>query len=274
MENFDSCDLDLCDRHVRLAHPLLAIGKPTRQLQSIRSTTGSFEFLPVDNDRRPPRTSQPRGSGCKTIRAFKMRKPSADTLSGDSYSGGNGSRNALVDRRPPMADTRRYKFDWSLLGDVEVGRPNLGPLTSVKNYRLMQFSIRDILEDRLGTEFADTVFYDAGKLAGQAFAEEMIGPVSSVSEFVQRLTAVLAEQTIGVLRVEQAEADASHFVLTVSEDLDCSGLPITGFDVCVFDEGFISALLEWGTGAPFDVKEIDCWCTGDRTCRFEARAVA
>jgi predicted hydrocarbon binding protein len=22
------------------------------------------------------------------------------------------------------------------------------------------------------------------------------------------------------------------------------------------------------TGQPYDVKEIDCWCTGDRTCRF------
>jgi uncharacterized protein len=173
-----------------------------------------------------------------------------------------------------MPDARRYEFDWSLLGDVEVGRPNLGPLTSVRNYRLMQFAIRDVLEARLGTEVADSIFYDAGKLAGRAFAKEMLGPVSSFGDFTRRLTNALAEETIGVLRVEEAEPDGSHFVLTVSEDLDCSGLPITGFDVCVFDEGFISALLEWGTGAPFDVEEIDCWCTGDRTCRFEARVVA
>ena len=38
-------------------------------------------------------------------------------------------------------------------------------------------------------------------------------------------------------------------------------------------EGFIAALLESFTGKKFTVKEIDCWCTGDRTCRFEAIAL-
>jgi predicted hydrocarbon binding protein len=62
-------------------------------------------------------------------------------------------------------------------------------------------------------------------------------------------------------------------VLTVSEDLDCSGLPETGDEICTYDEGFISALLESFTGIPFHVEEVDCWCTGDRTCRFEAKAI-
>lgn len=173
-----------------------------------------------------------------------------------------------------MLEARKYAFDWNLLGDLEVGRPNLGPLTSVKNYRLMQFCLRDVLEQHIGSDAADAIFYDAGKLAGRFFAEELIGPVASFSEFIQKLTSALAEQTVGILRVEQADDDGSHFVLTVSEDLDCSGLPISGYEVCVYDEGFIAALLEWGTGSPYAVKEVDCWCTGDRTCRFEARAVA
>jgi predicted hydrocarbon binding protein len=44
-------------------------------------------------------------------------------------------------------------------------------------------------------------------------------------------------------------------------------------EVCVYDEGFIAGLLECLTGSRFKVKEVDCWCTGDRTCRFDARAV-
>ena len=32
----------------------------------------------------------------------------------------------------------------------------------------------------------------------------------------------------------------------------------------------LDALLESHTGHPFVVKEVDCWCTGDRTCRFTA----
>jgi len=30
-------------------------------------------------------------------------------------------------------------------------------------------------------------------------------------------------------------------------------------------------LLESFSGKNFNVREIDCWCTGARTCRFEAK---
>ena len=79
---------------------------------------------------------------------------------------------------------------------------------------------------------------------------------------------------IGILRVEKADPEKGEFVVTVSEDLDCSGLPESGESVCVYDEGFIAALLESYTGRRFVVKEVDCWCTGDRTCRFTAAVVA
>jgi uncharacterized protein len=75
---------------------------------------------------------------------------------------------------------------------------------------------------------------------------------------------------VGILRVEKADPEKGEFVVTVSEDLDCSGLPDLGDAICVYDEGFIAALLESHTGHPFVVKEVDCWCTGDRTCRFTA----
>ena len=63
------------------------------------------------------------------------------------------------------------------------------------------------------------------------------------------------------------------FVLTVSEDLDCSGLPIFGESVCNYDEGFIAGILEQYTDKKFLAKEVDCWATGDRTCRFEVKAI-
>jgi predicted hydrocarbon binding protein len=58
--------------------------------------------------------------------------------------------------------------------------------------------------------------------------------------------------------------------MSISEDLDCSGLPELDYEICVYDEGFIAGLLESFTGERFSVKEVDCWCTGDRTCRFVA----
>ena len=50
------------------------------------------------------------------------------------------------------------------------------------------------------------------------------------------------------------------------------GLPVFGDAVCVYDEGFIAAILQDYTGKEFEVIEVDCWATGDRTCRFTADA--
>ncbi len=171
-------------------------------------------------------------------------------------------------------EKRKYGFSWELLGDLELGRPNLGKLTRLEVYRLMQFCFRDILEQRYGSDEADRIFYDTGYLAGGEFYDNLIGPQKDINELVSKLQSVLKEYSIGILRVEKADLEAGHFVLTVAEDLDCSGLPETGSELCTYDEGFIAAILERFAGTPFTVKEVDCWCTGDRTCRFSAQAEA
>jgi len=168
-----------------------------------------------------------------------------------------------------MTDTgRKYRFSWSLLGDIKTGRPNLGPVTRLEVYRLMQYTFRDILEQEFGTEKTDEIFYRAGLLAGKEFFANVVGAPADLNEFVSTLQHLLMEMSIGILRVEMADPEKGSFIMTVSEDLDCSGLPETGFGVCTYDEGFIAGLMESFTGEPFEVREIDCWCTGDRTCRF------
>ena len=173
-----------------------------------------------------------------------------------------------------MEEKRKYQFSWDLLGDIAMGRPNLGQHTRVEVYRLMQFCFRDVMEKTYGTEAADKLFYGAGYLAGQHFYQNLIGSVGSIDEFIRKLQLLLKELQIGILRVEEADTDAGRFVLTVSEDLDCSGLPEMEFEICTYDEGFIAALLKNYSGSDFIVKEVDCWCTGDRTCRFLAQSSA
>ncbi len=169
------------------------------------------------------------------------------------------------------ASGRKYQFSWELLGDIEVGRPNLGPNTHLSIYRLMQFTFRDILEQRVGAAVVDEVFYAAGKLAGSEFYRHVIGEPESFSQFIIKVQEALRQFNIGILRVEKTDLDSHEFTLTISEDLDCSGLPVTGNEVCTYDEGFLAALLEGYLGHPFQVEEIDCWSTGNRTCRFNAR---
>lgn len=173
-----------------------------------------------------------------------------------------------------MASDRKYSFSWDLLGDIKLGRPNLGNTTRLEVYRLLHFALRDVIEKHVGTEETDKIFYEAGALAGKEFYNHMITPTKDLNKFVRQLQEVLKELGVGILRVEKADMANGEFTVTVSEDVDCSGLPEFDYEICSYDEGFISALLECFSGIKFIVKEVDCWCTGDRTCRFDAKAVA
>ena len=162
-------------------------------------------------------------------------------------------------------------FEWESIGDLQIGRPNLGNITSVTVFRLFQFSIRYVLEERFGVDEADAILRRAGRLAGKEFAATQLDRRRAPEEFIADAIAKMEEMRIGVLRAEKSDLQRMEFTLTVSEDLDCSGVPVTGRPICSFDEGFIAGIFERFSGRPFEVKEIDCWATGAKTCRFTVR---
>jgi len=166
-----------------------------------------------------------------------------------------------------------YDFSWKDLGDLQMGRPNLGPTTAVLCYRLMQYTFKDVVAKELGMEKTDAIFVAAGRLAGEQFCKNVLNVELAFDDFVAELTKKLIELKIGVLRIEQADEKTGDFILTVSEDLDCSGLPLYGETVCDYDEGFLAGIFYVYMGKEFKVKEVDCWATGDRTCRFHASLV-
>ena len=169
-------------------------------------------------------------------------------------------------------ENRDYnKFLWEDLGDLERGRPNLGLSVPVLVYRLLQYTFRDVMITELGVDKANDIIIKAGRLAGAQFCANLLNRELDFNEFVSQLQRVLREQTIGILRIEKADMENMRFTLTVAEDLDCSGLPSTDEVVCQYDEGFIAGILEAYTGKPFYAKEIDCWASGDRVCRFDVR---
>ena len=110
-------------------------------------------------------------------------------------------------------------------------------------------------------------------MAGEEFAKNVLDNRVDFDTFAANLAKHLSDLKIGVLRLESVSENADKIVLTVSEDLDCSGLPITGECVCSYDEGFIRGILDVYTGKTYDVREVDCWATGDRTCRFRCCVV-
>ena len=163
------------------------------------------------------------------------------------------------------------EFPWSALGNLTIGRPNLGVKTDVAVYRLMQFTMRDILEDEFGEIRCREILRKAGKRAGMAYCANVLDGALQADAFLANLSSNLIKNGIGIIRIEKSELHKFEFVLTVSEDLDCSGLPVSGNTVCDYDEGFLAGIMEKYTGILYEVKEIDCWATGARTCRFEVR---
>ncbi len=151
-------------------------------------------------------------------------------------------------------------------------REHLGNLVSVKVYRLLEYSVRDTLVKEYGQERANELFRRAGMAAGKSLTMHLLKESLSLPPyaFFTHLRDLLRNLQMGILQMERFDPESGYMLLTMSEDLDCSGLPVLGETVCHYDEGFLAGVLQIYTGRRYRVKEIDCWATGSRTCRFEA----
>lgn len=170
-------------------------------------------------------------------------------------------------------DKKHSEFAWENLGDIKAGRGELGEDMPVLVYRLMQYTMLDVLSREYGEEKANQYFSQAGYLAGVEFAKNTLNLQADFDTFVAQLQKSMQDLKIGILRMEAFDPETGGLVLTVGEDLDCSGLPVTNENVCTYDEGFISGILQTYTGKRYEVKEIDCWASGDRVCRFQGEVV-
>ena len=164
----------------------------------------------------------------------------------------------------------RY-FDWGRIGDIAIGRENLGAEMPVAVYRLLMYSMMDELYERFGHDEGNAIVRAIGYRSGLAIAENLLDSFTDFNTFIADLQKKLKDLKIGILRIESVDMDKQNITLTVSEDLDCSGLPVTGEAVCIYDEGLFSGLLYYATGKKFNVTEVDCWATGDRVCRFSVK---
>lgn len=165
------------------------------------------------------------------------------------------------------------RFTWESIGNIIDGRRNLGEDMPVYVYRLFQFTMKDEITRQIGKEKTIEIFRNAGERAGIEFANHMLNLTLSLNEFIAHLQEVLEDSKIGILRVEQYDDNTGKIVLTIGEDLDCSGLPVTGETVCNYDEGFLAGVLRTYTNKNYLVREIDCWASGARVCRFEGEII-
>ena len=164
-------------------------------------------------------------------------------------------------------------FLWKDLGDLKEGRPTVGQKVHVLFYRLMQFALRDALITRYDTKAANDIFIDAGRTAGREFCRNMLNTNMDFGGFLAELQSILKESEFGILTIEKADIDSMEMTIALAEDIGCSGLPVSHETFCVFDEGFFKGIMEEYTKKEFYVKEVDCWGTGAKVCRFKIRLI-
>ena len=62
------------------------------------------------------------------------------------------------------------KYQWKNLGNISIGRPDLGDTVPVAIYRQLEFSLIEVLTRRYGSKEANDIFREAGFIAGVEFA--------------------------------------------------------------------------------------------------------
>ncbi|MDR0855831.1 MAG: 4-vinyl reductase, partial [Clostridiales bacterium] len=106
-------------------------------------------------------------------------------------------------------------FEWKDLGDVAKGREHLGLEMPVLVYRLFEFTTKDVLSRRYGTETAKEIIRECGIVAGTEFYKNVIAePGLQFDTFVAKLQKALKELKIGVMRVEKADLVTKRLILT------------------------------------------------------------
>ncbi len=202
-----------------------------------------------------------------------LREMGCDIVQGYYYSKPIPAHAFKLDKTPVTtpAKTKENGISLSDIGDLSAGRIELGADMPILVYRLFQMSLRKTLSETYGEGEMVNVLRNVGRLAGSAFAREILDLSLPFYDFINELTNKLLSMKIGKLNIECFDENTGHGVVSVKEDLDCSGLRERNEMMCQYDEGFIAGVFNEYTQKSYSVIEVDCWGTGANVCRFEVK---
>lgn len=157
------------------------------------------------------------------------------------------------------------------IGNLSEGRAEMGETMPVYMHRMFELAMRKALVNMYGEGEMMFAMRSAGKLAGSLYARQYLNMSLPFDDLLLHLAEQMADMKIGKLTVEQLDLETGGGVLTIENDLDCSGSGLCGETLCQYDEGFIAGILKEYTKKSYHVVETDCWGTGAALCRFEIK---
>lgn len=170
-------------------------------------------------------------------------------------------------------ENRKYAFSWGTVGDVDLGRSNLGTMVRLEAYRLIQGTFCEMLEEEYGTVRCEELYRKAGKRAGSLFYELCCGYVTTFEHFTESLAYAFRHMGIALIEVEMVGTGAWSFVVTLYEDMSCSGRNNSGDERCFYHEGFLAGIFEAYGHMEFEVRTVHNWTFIQRSCRFSVEAI-
>ncbi|MCF2139092.1 MAG: 4-vinyl reductase [Candidatus Lokiarchaeota archaeon] len=116
---------------------------------------------------------------------------------------------------------------------------------------------------------AEEIHYIVGKQLGDKFeglffSEEEEALLEEISRFWKR-------NGFGI--IDELRFEPSRIIFNVYECFECSHLPNLGRPVCKLDEGFFTTLFEKKFGKEYEIKELECFATGNDHCQFQIKEV-
>ena len=101
------------------------------------------------------------------------------------------------------------------------GRGNLGEDVPVFVYRMLEYSLKEILSETYGKDVQAELFRKAGFKAGTFFARKMLDTGLEFNAFVAQLQQKLQEMKIGVMRIEELDLERGRLLWASGAGRDC-----------------------------------------------------
>jgi hypothetical protein len=158
----------------------------------------------------------------------------------------------------------------SVIGNIAVGRPTLGGVEFVKNFRILRMiGLRWNLSGLLGDKASNGLVYSIGVRLGRDILNKgLIEKAKKPDEFVNSFSDFVQDMKIGVVSVLEWKNDLPRLI-RIEECITCAGVLNVGGRICHYEGGIIAGIISEYINKLVVVEEVSCWGLGDESCDFK-----
>jgi len=136
---------------------------------------------------------------------------------------------------------------------------NSAKITPVYVYYMMQYKRLDEISQINEFKLSNGFLPEAGFLAGVKYAKKILDLNIKFDNFINNLQKELQEIKIAHLCIEAYDSITGDITITIGHKFESCEVPIKNNNVFIYDENFISGILETYTGFKYEIHKIGSW---------------